>query len=170
MPPFHPIRILPHRSQFIIRSNPCSRSYHTAIAKFTTIDPKGAPVSYNTGIMIGEPEESYVYVEPEIGNAIQLAIVRQLGPNATSHFQTLPLQFHHDSHHFAHESVPLPRIDIFRNLGRSNCDSTCSPATLWLSGNWHAITLDGTPDESFERMSRESASELRGALERLKDG
>lgn len=66
------------------------------------MDPKGIPVSYNTGIMIGEPKESYVYVEPEIGNAIQHAIVRQLGPNATSHFQTLPLKFHHDSHHFAH--------------------------------------------------------------------
>lgn len=48
------------------------------------------------------------------------------------------------------ESVPLPRIDIFRNLGRSSCDSTWSPATLWLSDNWHAITLDGTPDGEYQ--------------------
>lgn len=83
--------------------------------------------------------------------------------------------------------MPLPRIDIPQNLGQSH--GNLSPATLWLSGNWHAITLDGTPDgqyfnqnnllgnsdfliffiESFERMSRESASELKGALEKLKD-
>lgn len=87
------------------------------------------------------------------------------------------------------ESLPFPRIDIHQNLGQP--DSKISSATLWLSGNWHAITLDGTPDgqytnqlsflrnsnqltsfflliEAFERASRESASELMGALERLK--
>ncbi|OHE93874.1 hypothetical protein CORC01_10773 [Colletotrichum orchidophilum] len=43
-----------------------------------------------------------------------------------------------------------------------------SPATLWLSGNWHAVTLDGTPDAVFERASRDSANELEGTLEKLK--
>lgn len=167
MLPLQQVRMLPHLSKGIIESIPRSRSYHTATAKFTTIDAKGIPISCNTGIMVGEPEESYVYVEPEVGNAIKFAIFHHLKSGASSHPKTLPLQFHHDSHHFAHKSVPLPRIDIFRNLGQTN--RNISPATLWLSGNWHAITLDGTPDESFERMSRESASELKGALEKLKD-
>ncbi|KAM9873726.1 hypothetical protein VDGL01_12205 [Verticillium dahliae] len=42
------------------------------------------------------------------------------------------------------------------------------PATLWLSGNWHALTLDGTPEEAFERTSRDSAEELKDTLEKLK--
>ncbi|KAI5457666.1 hypothetical protein BGZ63DRAFT_416786 [Mariannaea sp. PMI_226] len=147
--------------------NPWFRSYHSVIAKFTTIDPKGIPVSYETGIMIGEPNESYIYIEPEVGDAVRSGIIRQLGSGVIGNLKTLPLQFYHDSRYFAHKSVPLPRIDIPQNLGQSI--SNTSPATLWLSGNWYAITLDGTPDESFERMSRESASELKGALERLKD-
>jgi hypothetical protein len=84
--------------------------------------------------------------------------------------------------------LPLPRVDIDRDLPKqSNTYSDISPATLWLSGNWHAITLDGSPDgrssskssntwpsnlgliETFERKSRESAQELRGVLDKLKD-
>ncbi|GAB0138173.1 hypothetical protein EsDP_00006417 [Epichloe bromicola] len=125
MLPLEHVRILPRLSKGIKELNPWSRLYHTATAKFTTIDAKGIPISYNTGIMVGEPEESYVYVEPEVGNAIESAIFHQLKSGAPSHPKTLPLQFHHDSHHFAHKS--------------------------------------------FERMSRESASKLKGALEKLKD-
>ncbi|KAI1022183.1 hypothetical protein LB504_007593, partial [Fusarium proliferatum] len=130
-----------------------------------------------------------VYVEPEVGKAIRSAIVHQLGSGAFNHSETLPLQFNHDSKHFAYKSLSFPRIDIRQNLGQP--ESKISSATLWVSGNWHAITLDGTPDgqntnqvsfsrksnqltlfflpiEAFERASRESASELKSAFERLK--
>lgn len=80
--------------------NPWFRSYHSAMAKFTTIDPNGLPISYETGIMVGEPQESYVYIEPEVGNAIKSAVMRQLGSVVTGHSDTLPLQFNHDSRHF----------------------------------------------------------------------
>lgn len=60
------------------------------------------PLSYDTGIMIGEPDDNYVYVELEVGNAIRSAIVHQLGPSALNHSETLPLQFNHDSKHFAY--------------------------------------------------------------------
>ncbi|KAI1066406.1 hypothetical protein LB506_008495 [Fusarium annulatum] len=143
-----------------------SRSYHSAVARFTTIDRRGMPISCDTGIMIGELDESFVYVEPEVGNAIRSAIIHQLGSGAFNHSETLPLQFNHDSKHFSYKSLPFPRIDIRQNLGQP--ESKISSATLWLSGNWHAITLDGTPEEAFERASRESASKLKGALERLK--
>ncbi|KPM46105.1 hypothetical protein AK830_g424 [Neonectria ditissima] len=163
---FHALKSIP-LSRARIGYNASFRSYHGAIAKFTTIDPHGKPTSYETGIMVGEPNESYVYVEPEVGNAIRSAVIRQLGSGATDQLQTLPLQFNHNSRHFAHKHAPLPRIDIPQNLGQQDRD--VSPATLWLSGNWRAITLDGSPDEDFERMSRDSAVELKGALERLKD-
>ncbi|KAF4467976.1 hypothetical protein FALBO_5146 [Fusarium albosuccineum] len=117
------------------------------VAKFTTVDPKGVTISYETGIMIGDPTENYVYIEPHIGNAIKSAIIRQLGSGVGSRLGTLPLQFHHDSCHFAHASSPLPRLDIPQNLGQSG--SNTSPATLWLSGNWHSITLDGTSDGQY---------------------
>ncbi|KAH7262579.1 hypothetical protein BKA59DRAFT_540156 [Fusarium tricinctum] len=143
-----------------------SRPYHSATARFTTIDPRGMPLSCDTRIMIGEPDENFIYVEPEVGNAIRSAIVHQLGSSVLTNSGTFSLQFHHDSKHFAYRSSPFPRIDIPQGLGQP--EGRISSVTLWLSGNWHAITLDGTPDETFERASRESARELKGALERLK--
>lgn len=47
------------------------------------------------------------------------------------------------------ESLPFPRIDIRQNLGQP--ESKISSATLWLSGNWHAITLDGTPEGQYSK-------------------
>jgi hypothetical protein len=119
--------------------------YHSAIAKFTTIDPKGMPISYDTGIMVGERDESFVYVEPEVGNAISSTIVRQLRSGATSHSEMLSLRFNHDFLHFANskyslgccklacikrplETLPLRRINIPQNLGQSK--GNVSSATL----------------------------------------
>lgn len=95
-------RTLPFLSKHILKLNPPSRSYHNAIAKFTKLDAKGMPVSYDIGILVGEPEDSYVYVEPKVGNAIKSAIVQQLWPDMTIEPETLALQFHHASQHFAH--------------------------------------------------------------------
>lgn len=44
-----------------IGSIPSLHSYHSATAKFTIIGPKGTPTSYDTGIMVGESNESYIY-------------------------------------------------------------------------------------------------------------
>ncbi|UNI24945.1 hypothetical protein JDV02_010660 [Purpureocillium takamizusanense] len=155
-----------------VANAPWRRAFHQAKARFTTIDRKGVPVSYETEIRIGDAHEAYIYIEPDVGDAIRSGIARQLGGFGLTQGATgkLALRFHHGSLHFAHKSLPLPRVDIDRDLPRqSGSYSDVSPATLWLSGNWHAITLDGSPDESFERASRESAQELRVALEKLKD-
>ncbi|KAF5716029.1 hypothetical protein FMUND_6541 [Fusarium mundagurra] len=143
------------------------RLYHNAVAKFTTIDSNGVPVSYDTGIMIGEPGENYIYIEPDIGKAIRRAVFSQTGSSSEAHSKTLPLQFNHRSLCFTPQTLPLPRIELQQNLGDSKQD--VSSATLWLTGNWNAITLDGTPDEEFERLSRETAFKLKGALDKLKD-
>ena len=83
-----------------------SRCYHDAIAKFTTFDSNGKPASVETGIKIGYPDESYVYVKPEIGNAIRSAVDLQIGSSGCvtrkAGFETIPLQFNHDSLHFSH--------------------------------------------------------------------
>ncbi|KAI0006445.1 hypothetical protein F4779DRAFT_21058 [Xylariaceae sp. FL0662B] len=145
-----------------------NRSFHRAKAQFTTINHDGFPVSSETEIRVGEPHEAYVYIDPDIGDAIiKSSLVRQTGMGLTQDLEKLPLDFNHKSHYFAHKALPFPRLEITRDLPRQTTGDI-SPATLWLSGNWHALTLDGTPDEAFERASRDSAKELEDTLEKLK--
>jgi hypothetical protein len=82
------------------------RLYHNAVAKITTIDSKGTPVSHDTSIMIGNPGESYIYVEPEVGEAMRRAVASQLRSGGAKHCETLPLQFNHRSLHFTHRKCP----------------------------------------------------------------
>lgn len=99
----NPLRL----SRPITAPNLWFRLYYTATAKVTTINPKGELVSYDTGIMIGKPDENYIYIKPEVGSAIRSAIVHQLGSVESAvagHPETLALQFHHDSRHFAHSN------------------------------------------------------------------
>ncbi|KAH7191840.1 uncharacterized protein B0J16DRAFT_50578 [Fusarium flagelliforme] len=159
-----------HLSKAKTAPNLLFRSFYTSTGKVTTISPKGEPVSYDTEIMIGKPGESYVYIKLEVGSAFRSAIIRQLGPVESAvagHPATLALQFHHDSRHFAHKLVPIPRIEIPRNISQS--EGNLSSATLRLSGCWHSITINGTFDERFERMARETDPEVDSALELLED-
>ena len=49
---------------------------------------------------------------------------------------------------YSTESNPsFPRLKILRDLPRQSTDNK-SPATLWLDGKMHEITLNGTPDGS----------------------
>lgn len=163
------LRSLRPRGRVTFTTTLQSCKFHSAVAKITTIDSQGMPVSRETGIMIGEPDENFVYVEPEVGNTFKSAIIQQIGTSGASKHsevcETLPLQFNHDSKDFSHskklsiaivnlacidarsESLPHPRIAIGQNLGHAK--GKVSSATLWLSGNWHAITLDGTPDGQY---------------------
>ncbi|KAI0117767.1 hypothetical protein GGR51DRAFT_500065 [Nemania sp. FL0031] len=152
----------------IVGLNSWYRSFHEAKARVTTLDPKGLPISYETEIRVGEPHEAYIYIDPGVGRAIKSSIIQQIREGLTRNLEKLSLDFNHKSNYFAYKNLPFPRINIPQDLPRQT-SSNISPATLWFSGNWYAITLDGTPDESFERASRDSASELKGALEKLKD-
>jgi hypothetical protein len=68
-------------------------------------DTKGSPASCGTEIMVGEHNEGYSYVEPEVGNAINSLIIEQLRCGVASRPKRLSLRFYHDSHHFAHSKV-----------------------------------------------------------------
>jgi hypothetical protein len=89
-----------------------SRLYHSAVAKFTTVDPKGMPISRDTGIMIGGPDENFIYIEPEVGNAIRSAVVHQLGSDVLSDPKTLSLQFNHKSKNFTYSKYLWFNITI----------------------------------------------------------
>ncbi|KAI1194712.1 hypothetical protein F5X97DRAFT_266756 [Nemania serpens] len=162
---------LPQRYGFkrcTVGLNSWYRSFHGAKARITTLDQRGLPISYETEIRVGEPHQAYIYVDPEVGNAIKSSIIQQIRKGQTQNPDKLSLDFDHKSNDFAYKNLLFPRVNISQDLPRQT-GSNISPATLWVSGNWHAITLNGTPDESFERASRSSASELKGALEKLKD-
>ncbi|EEY21664.1 predicted protein [Verticillium alfalfae VaMs.102] len=74
--------------------------------------------------------------------------------------------FHHGLRQFSHTTVSYPRVEIARDLPRHTTGDT-SPATLWTSFNWHALTLDGSPEEEFEKFSRESGEDCKELLESL---
>ncbi|KAI1054427.1 hypothetical protein LB506_010623 [Fusarium annulatum] len=132
------------------------RLFHSAVGTFSNVDSKDC----NAG-------ESYIYIEPRVGHEIAFAIVRSTAPNLLHDYETIPLQFNHESFHFSHQNLLFLRVDIPQNLGHSS--NGVSPATLWLSGHMYPITLNGSPDEAFERMSTETGAKLKGALDKLKD-
>jgi hypothetical protein len=47
--------------------------------------------------------------------------------------------------HSTESNPSFPRLEIRRDLPRQSGDNK-SPATLWLDGKMHEITLNGTPD------------------------
>lgn len=58
---------------------------------------------------------------------------------------TVPLEFYHKTRRFTLKSLPFPRVELDRDLP-SMSGGAVSPATLWLTGLWHSITLDNTID------------------------
>ncbi|KFH44879.1 hypothetical protein ACRE_043200 [Hapsidospora chrysogenum ATCC 11550] len=92
--------------------------------------------------------------------------MQQAGIGITQDLKKLPMLFHHKSRHFSHSTVPYPRVEIAQDLPRQTTGDT-SPATLWTSFNWHALTLDGSPEGEFEKLSRESGEDWKELLETL---
>ncbi|KAG6037112.1 hypothetical protein E4U41_005324 [Claviceps citrina] len=127
---------------------PSRRALHGAAAEFITLDAKGSLDKRKLDIFIGEPHQAFILLDREAGFALGSAIRQQTGAiraGPASHPEKMPLAFHHDTLHFAHAAVPYPRVAIERHLPRQN-GTDISPATLWLWGASHAITLDGTTD------------------------
>ncbi|EFY92276.1 hypothetical protein J3458_000871 [Metarhizium acridum] len=144
------------------------RAFHDAKAEFITFDAKGSLKTRNLDIIIGEPHQAYIMFDKEVGFAMKSAITKQTGICLTSDPEKIPLTFFHETLHFAHAMVPYPRVTIERDLPRQNA-TNMSPATLWLWGASHCITLDGTTDHKFEESARESYERLKGAAELLRD-
>lgn len=83
------------------------RSYHETTAEFVTINTKGVPENRTVEISIGDPGESYIYVDPEVGHALKLGVVQQIGPGVTRGLndEMFPLVFNHRSRHFTHSEI-----------------------------------------------------------------
>ncbi|KFZ17884.1 hypothetical protein V501_01503 [Pseudogymnoascus sp. VKM F-4519 (FW-2642)] len=84
--------------------------------------------------------------DPEISQAFQTDSTLQGDDSTTQDPELIPLEFNHDTRHFARKSLPYPRLEIPWDLvGRSNTKGN-SPATLHTWSVTHGITLDGTAD------------------------
>lgn len=140
------------------------RAFHKAKADLTSLDKNGLPSTERIDIFIGDPGESYIIFDKSVG-ATMAAAVR---PQASPSLEQVPLTFFHESRCFATQAASYPRITIKQDLPRPNGTSV-SPATLWLWGASHSITLDGTEDHEFELASRDSHHQLKGVAELLKD-
>ncbi|EGX92886.1 hypothetical protein CCM_04258 [Cordyceps militaris CM01] len=159
-------------------------AYYSAKVDFITLNSKGSLTSKQIDIFIGDPGQAFVIFSKDVGFAMKVAITQQSGMSLVSDPERVPLTFFHESRHFAHnmcsavptvikptvllDVAPYPRIAIEKDLPRPNRTNT-SPATLWLWGASHSITLHGTKDHEFEESSRESHVRLKGAADLLKD-
>lgn len=151
----------------IVRRPRFSRALHSAKASLATLDSTGSPTTRQIDIFIGDPGESYIIFERDVGAT--MATAAALAPQANMESATVPLSFFHESRCFANSMAPpapvcimncltrgffffcfqdataYPRITIEQDLPRQNV-TDMSPATLWLWGASHSITLDGTAD------------------------
>ncbi|KFY88427.1 hypothetical protein V498_06794 [Pseudogymnoascus sp. VKM F-4517 (FW-2822)] len=146
------------------------RAHHSATARLTTINPQGSPIIRQIEVWLGDPGSAYVMFDPQFSEPFQVESTLQGGDRSIPQdLELLPLEFHHDTRHFAHKSSPYPRLEIPQDLvGRSGAQGK-SPATLHIWGVTHAITLDGTADSGFQHCLRESYRELGPVLDELKD-
>ncbi|KAI8713452.1 hypothetical protein NCS52_01289900 [Fusarium sp. LHS14.1] len=143
------------------------RSFHERKADLVTLGATGSLETRKLDVITGDPHEAYVIVDRNAGFAIKSAIIGQTKSSLAKEPEKVPLVFHHESRHFAHHTAPYPRIILEHDLPHQNPGAT-SPATLWLWGATHSITLDGTSDAKFEEACRESHERLEGAAELLK--
>jgi hypothetical protein len=118
-------------------------------------------------VIIGEPGETYVLIETEVGSAFRAASPF-ISASAASAKDRCKLTFFHDSQHFGFGmlsvceslksysakanslfsflgSTSYPRLYIPNQLPRQT-ELDTSPATLFMGGKMHELVLDGTPD------------------------
>lgn len=105
--------------------------------------------------------------DPKISRAILSNRVLQNDSSLVQDSDLFPLDFHHDTRHFACKTSPYPRLEIPQDLPKKS-KSDISEATLHAYGITHAITLNGTPDAVFHHMARESLPRWQPVLDELK--
>ncbi|PHH71914.1 hypothetical protein CDD80_4905 [Ophiocordyceps camponoti-rufipedis] len=125
---------------------------------------------YTTSVWIGDPHEGFVYFRPTVGHVLLRDVLDQLGfvPGTAPSTRELGMKFYHYNRYFAHSKLSLPRMYIDRKMpGTALTFDKVSPATLWLGGRWHALTLNCSDDASFEMAYRKPHWGLANELKKL---
>ncbi|PTU24567.1 hypothetical protein P175DRAFT_0506195 [Aspergillus ochraceoroseus IBT 24754] len=131
------------------RSPRTARYFHRVSADFINYDTRGNPVARKVPVIVGNPGETYVLIEPGIDRC--------------------KLTFFHDSQYFGFGKLSVyPRLYVPSPIPRQT-DSNTSPATLFLSGKMHEIVLDGTFDAKFAEDASATGRNLEHVVEQLKD-
>lgn len=141
-----------------IRRGPSTRAFHRITTDFIKHDTTGKLFTEKVGVIIGDPDESYILVGPEISLAFRAAATTSV----TTVQDRYKLLFFHDSRHFGlgriytcenytagTKSLPepssYPRLYVPNQMPRQT-ELNASLATLLLYGEMHEIVLDGTFD------------------------
>ncbi|KAJ5724391.1 hypothetical protein N7493_006119 [Penicillium malachiteum] len=145
------------------------RYFHRVTAKFIDYDSSRNLVPKKVPIIVGNPGETYVLIDPGVGTAIRaVSLSNFASPSADGAGDRCQLTFFHDSQHFGFGSSSYPRLYIRSQMPRQT-DSNARSATLFLSGKMHEIVLDGTPDAKFAENASASVQNLETTLRKLKD-
>ncbi|ELR09402.1 hypothetical protein VC83_03165 [Pseudogymnoascus destructans] len=96
-------RILPQARVFTRSFSKAAiqRSHHSATARLVTMSPQGTPVARPVEVWLGDPGSAYVMFDPEFSQAFQTNKTLQGDGSTLQDPELLPLEFHHDTHHFA---------------------------------------------------------------------
>ncbi|KAJ5245570.1 hypothetical protein N7489_005666 [Penicillium chrysogenum] len=157
----------PFSSLRCARSALTARYFHHVTTDFTTHDARGNLVTRKVPIVIGNPGETYVLIEQEVGSALRAASPF-ISTSVASAEDRCKLTFFHDSQHFGFGLSTYPRLYIPSQIPRQT-ESNTSPATLFLDGKTHEIVLDGTPDATFAEHASATGRNLATVLDQLKD-
>lgn len=84
-----------------------SRHYYQATAEFICWGPNGKLEKRKVPIKIGDPQNTYVMIPPDIGHALQASTL--LGHTTPAQVKDRSkLIFYHETQHFAHGNDPFP--------------------------------------------------------------
>ncbi|PLB43279.1 hypothetical protein P170DRAFT_514539 [Aspergillus steynii IBT 23096] len=144
---------------------PTFRLLHRVTADFSSHDTDGNLVTRKVPIVVGDPGEHYVLIFPEVGRAL---CAESHASAAATVRDKCKLMFCHNSRSFGAGLSGYPRLYV-PSIIPHQTDSDASPATLFLSGKMHEITLDGTPDAAFAHHSHATCQNLASVLDQLKD-
>lgn len=157
---FRPLSSFPYP-----RSARSVRLLHHVITDFITYNARGNLVTRKVPVIVGDPGETYVLIEQEVGSALRAATPFMSASAASAEYRC-KLTFSHDSQHFGFgtllecESLMQPSLTrLLLLLGSTSyprlytpsqiprqTELNTSPATLFIGGKMHHLVLDGTPD------------------------
>ncbi|KAJ5634036.1 hypothetical protein N7528_001878 [Penicillium herquei] len=137
-----------------LKSPRFTRHFHRVTTNFVDYDPSGNLDPKKVSIIVGDPGETYVLIDPGVGTAIRAALSR------VDFLRLMVLEIDANLHSSTIRSIldlvgdlgikppglsSYPRLYVPSQMPRQT-ESNSSPATLFLSGKMHEIVLDGTPD------------------------
>ncbi|RAL09231.1 uncharacterized protein BO97DRAFT_427708 [Aspergillus homomorphus CBS 101889] len=143
------------QSLYLLHTTRSARYFHRVTTNFINYDAQGDLLARKVPIIIGDPGQTYVLIDPTIGSALRAASPLTPASSAARAEDRCKLTFFHDLQYFGFDPSP----DSIRH-------KPCNFVPEWKK---HELVLDGTPDAKFAELARASARTLESSLDQLKD-